>query len=53
MNKYSKSRNGLIHLYNPKNEGVGSYDANYINAYKKNTTNKNQQLIKKEERYVA
>ena len=35
MNKNSKSRNGFIHLYNPKKEGLGSYDVNYINAYKK------------------
>ena len=35
MNKISKSRNGLLHLYNPKKEGLGSYDIHYINAYKK------------------
>ena len=36
MNKNSKSRNRFIHLYDPKKEGVGSYDVHYINAYKKN-----------------
>ena len=35
MNKNSKSRNGFIHLYNPKEEGLGPYDVHYINAYKK------------------
>ncbi len=35
MNKNSKSRTGFIHLYNPKEEGLGLYDVNYINAYKK------------------
>jgi len=36
MNKNSNSRNSLIHLYNPKKEGLGTYDIHYINAYKKN-----------------
>ena len=36
MNKNSNSRNGFIHLYNPKEEGLGAYDVHYINAYKKN-----------------
>ena len=36
MNKNSKARNGSIHLYNPKQEGLGTYDIHYINAYKKN-----------------
>ena len=35
MNKNSKTRNGFIHLYNPKEEGLGTYDIHYINAYKK------------------
>ena len=37
MNKNSSSRNRFIHLYNPEKEGLGSYDKNYINAYKKDT----------------
>tara|TARA_Y100001968_G_C19320554_1_gene699011 strand:+ start:888 stop:1049 length:162 start_codon:yes stop_codon:yes gene_type:complete len=36
MKKHSISRNGFIHLYNPKEEGLGAYDKNYINAYKNN-----------------
>ena len=40
MNNNSKSRNRFIHLYDPKKEGLGLYDINYINAYKKNK-NKN------------
>ena len=35
MNKYLISRDGFIHLYNRKKEGLGAYDLNYINAYKK------------------
>ena len=35
MKKKAKARNGLIHLYNPEEEGLGSYDLNYINAHKK------------------
>ena len=35
MNKNTKSRNGIPHLYNPKEEGLGTYDIHYINAYKK------------------
>ena len=36
MKKHSVTRNGFIHLYNPKEEGIGAYDVNYINAYNKN-----------------
>ena len=42
MNKNSKSRNRLFHLYNPKKEGLGSYDVHYINAYKKDKRLKKQ-----------
>ena len=42
MNKISKSRNRLFHLYNPKEEGLGSYDVHYINAYKKDKRLKNE-----------
>ena len=53
MNKNSNSRNGLIHLYNPKKEGLGSYDKNYINAYK-NKKNLNSKFKKVDtKRYVA
>ena len=53
MNKNSKSRNGFIHLYNPKEEGLGSYDVNYINAYKKDKNNKNNLQKSDRERYAA
>ena len=53
MNKISNSRNGLIHLYNPKKEGRGSYDVNYINAYKKIIDVNNHLDKKNKRRYVA
>ena len=53
MNKNSKSRNGFIHLYNPKKEGLGSYDVHYINAYKKNKRLRNKHNKSNEERYAA
>ena len=49
-NNYSKS--GYIHLYNPKKEGLGSYDYHYINAYKRNNKVRNNQQ-KNNERYAA
>ena len=53
MNKNSKSRNGFIHLYNPKKEGLGSYDVHYINAYKKDKSLKNNFKKSDGERYAA
>ena len=53
MNKKSKSRNGFIHLYNPKNEGLGSYDVHYINAYRKDKNQKNNFKKSDRERYAA
>ena len=53
MNKKSNTRNGLIHLYNPKKEGLGSYDVNYINAHKKHIKTKNELLRKSDERFAA
>ena len=53
MNNNSNSRNGFIHLYNPKKEGLGSYDIHYINAYKKAINQKTTPVIKDKERYVA
>ena len=53
MNKNSKSRNGFIHLYNPKKEGLGSYDVHYINAYKKDKSLKNNPNKSDNERYAA
>tara|TARA_Y100001968_G_C19349728_1_gene713975 strand:- start:738 stop:893 length:156 start_codon:yes stop_codon:yes gene_type:complete len=51
MNKNLNSRNGFIHLYNPKKEGLGSYDMHYINAYRKDKSKK--QTKKDKERYAA
>ncbi len=53
MNKISKSRNGLIHLYNPKKEGLGSYDVHYINAYKKEKSLKRKLANKLNGGYAA
>ena len=53
MNKKSKNRNGFIHLYNPKKEGLGSYDLNYINAYRKNKSVQNKLKKKNNQRYAA
>ena len=53
MNKISKSRNRLFHLYNPKKEGLGSYDVHYINAYKKDKKLKNELNKNDKERYAA
>tara|TARA_Y100001968_G_C19364383_1_gene721653 strand:- start:93 stop:254 length:162 start_codon:yes stop_codon:yes gene_type:complete len=53
MNKNLNSKNGFIHLYNPKKEGLGSYDANYINAYKKVHRIKIQKTNKTNRRYAA
>ena len=52
MNKNSKSRNGFIHLYNPKKEGLGSYDVHYINAYKKDKSKKNNFKNSDRQRYA-
>ena len=52
MKKKLNSRNGFIHLYNPKEEGLGAYDVHYINAYKNNCIIKNEQ-VKSKERYAA
>ena len=53
MNKISRSRNRLFHLYNPKKEGLGSYDVHYINAYKKEKKLKNQPKNNVKGRYAA
>ena len=53
MNKDKLSRNGYIHLYNPKEEGLGSYDVHYINAYQKKEKRKYKQIRNNKERYVA
>jgi len=53
MNKSSINRKGFIHLYNPRKEGLGSYDVHYINAYKKIVKTKDKQEIISKERYAA
>ncbi len=53
MNNNSKSRNGYIHLYNPKEEGIGKYDANYINAYRKSKRLKEKLIEAERVRYAA
>tara|TARA_B100000700_G_C14424405_1_gene569617 strand:+ start:365 stop:526 length:162 start_codon:yes stop_codon:yes gene_type:complete len=53
MNKKLNKRNGLIHLYNPKKEGIGLYDVHYINAYKKNVLKNKQQKQTTNNRYAA
>ena len=47
------SRNGFIHLYNPENEGLGSYDVHYINAYNKNNKKRTKQKETNKERSAA
>ena len=42
MNKNLNSKNYFIHLYNPKKEGLGSYDVHYINAYRKKAGIRNE-----------
>ena len=53
MNKIPKFRNKLLHLYNPKEEGLGSYDVHYINAYKKDKRLKNELNKNDKGRYAA
>ena len=53
MNKYANSRHRILHLYNPKEEGLGSYDVHYINAYKKYKIQKSKSKKNNLERYVA
>ena len=53
MDNKRKFRNGFIHLYNPKEEGLGSYDINYINAYKRSNSIKNKFKKLTQERNAA
>tara|TARA_E500000331_G_scaffold342789_1_gene376830 strand:+ start:688 stop:849 length:162 start_codon:yes stop_codon:yes gene_type:complete len=53
MNKNSNSKNGFIHLYNPKEEGLGSYDLHYINAYKNDKKLRNNFIKRNKDRYAA
>tara|TARA_Y100001968_G_scaffold1685_1_gene1449 strand:+ start:5868 stop:6038 length:171 start_codon:yes stop_codon:yes gene_type:complete len=53
INKNLKTRNGSIHLYNPKKEGLGSYDIHYMNAYSKNNRQSNHLKTENNESKVA
>ena len=53
MNKNNQERRGFIHLYNPKTEGLGAYDINYINANKQNKELKEPSKTSNKMRYVA
>ena len=52
MNKNKNQRYGFTHLYNPKEEGLGSYDVHYINAYIKDY-NLKKKYERNKERYAA
>tara|TARA_B100001029_G_scaffold71656_1_gene58431 strand:- start:405 stop:560 length:156 start_codon:yes stop_codon:yes gene_type:complete len=51
MKSEKMSRKFSIHLYNQKKEGIGTYDINYINAYKKRKVIKKPQ--NQNDRYAA
>ena len=53
MKNNINSKNGFIHLYNPKKEGLGSYDVHYINAYKKKNSIQTKNTQSTNERNVA
>ena len=53
MNKQRTLRTTSIHLYNPKVEGLGTYDIHYINASKKQKGEKASTKATKDMRYVA
>tara|TARA_Y100001968_G_scaffold322631_1_gene359060 strand:+ start:1360 stop:1527 length:168 start_codon:yes stop_codon:yes gene_type:complete len=53
MYKNQKSGRRSIHLYNPKIEGLGGYDINYINALKQTKEIKNLSRTTTKERFVA
>ena len=48
MIKKNRLNNGYIHLYNPKEEGLGLYDINYINAYRKNNEKELKEYIERD-----
>ena len=53
MNYKPKSRDNFIHLYNPKDEGLGMYDLHYINAQKKHLKNTLKRKESDSSRYAA
>ena len=44
IDKKLNAHKKILHLYNPKTEGLGSYDVNYINASKKERYIKQKQI---------
>ena len=52
MNKIPKERSISMNLYNPKAEGLGTYDIHYMNAIKKNKTLKKHKEEKTILRYA-
>ena len=53
MYKNPLNRNGSIHLYDPKKEGLGPYDVHYINAHRKEIKIKNSEEGNSNQRYAA
>ena len=53
MIKNPRLRNRFLHLYNPKIEGLGSYDKNYINAYQNDKRRKIKSMENYREGYAA
>ncbi len=53
MKKNLNHHKRFIHLYNPTKEGLGTYDINYINAYKRNREIKKPSNTTNNHRYVA
>ena len=53
MYKQRTQRTTSIHLYNPKVEGLGTYDIHYINAYKKQKGGKASIKVNQDMRYIA
>lgn len=53
MKNNLNSRNGYLHLYNPAEEGLGSYDMHYVNAYKRDKVIKNNLKKNVQKRYAA
>ncbi len=52
-NKSLKHRDSIHHLYNPKEEGLGSYDAHYINAHKNKNLIRVKKMNETNERFAA
>tara|TARA_B100000902_G_C26928494_1_gene725178 strand:+ start:143 stop:304 length:162 start_codon:yes stop_codon:yes gene_type:complete len=53
MKHNTRGQNSAKHLYNPKAEGLGTYDIHYINAYRKSENSKSFKEAKTIKRYAA